>query len=420
MRRLLAAVLLSTPLLAQSPEEWDIERRLAERFDDVRNAERIAAALAKAPNLSLRSADDAPGSRIYLIVGWRNPELFLPHELFESLIGTDESVRGVYSEKLGEFGWEAASFWTTLDQISAAYRAIRYKRELDSSAVSPCRARFDALEHARATFGKKFDAFLYSALPSGMVVRLSTPEADPAASLRHEARGCPRDPDYRFPWEWTIEQRLAARSIAADRKRRVDQLLATSPAKAKAPRPYDHLQGSIRSELLLPTEVMDALIDVLAANDEQAAQVRADAVKQAASLDLPPEFFPAVEKVLANALAAHREQERTLRKYPPGTVISAETAARLNGLRQDACRARWQAIKTLRATYGKAFDRFLYVAIAPKVRKTYLVPVTSDQLRDEARGCRDDEPRSTSRSHLHHVVPPLPLDQLPVRIEPGA
>jgi hypothetical protein len=40
-----------------------------------------------------------------------------------------------------------------------------------------------------------------------------------------------------------------------------------------------------------------------------------------------------------------------------------------------------------RATYGKAFDRFLYEVIALKVRKTYLVPVTTDTLRDQERGC---------------------------------
>lgn len=75
------------------------------------------------------------------------------------------------------------------------------------------------------------------------------------------------------------------------------------------------------------------------------------------------------------------------RRYPPGTVGSGQAAVRLTRLQQDACRARCQAIQTLRAIYGKAFDRFLYLAIAPKVRKTYLVPVTSDSLRDEARGC---------------------------------
>jgi hypothetical protein len=388
VRRLLVAVLLSTPLLAQSPEEWDLERRLAERFDDARNAERIAVATAKSPNLSLHSASDAPGSRVYLIVGWRNPELFLPHELFDTLLDVDPSGRDSYGEKLGDLGWDAASFWTTLDQLSAAYRAVRYKQQLDSGAVSACRARFDALEQARKTFGpQKFDAFLYSALPPGMVMRTSTPEPDPAASLRQQARGCPTDPNYRFPWEWTIEQRLAARKVAADRKQRVDQLLATSAAEAKAPRPYDHLEGSIRSELLLPTEVMDVLINVLAADDERAAQTRADAMRQAAFLDLPPEFFPAFEKALANALATHREQERVFRNYPPGTVVSGKAAVRLIRSQHDACRARWQAIQTLRAAYGKAFDRFLYVAIAPKVRKTYLVPVTNDALRNEARGC---------------------------------
>ncbi|HKS25263.1 MAG TPA: hypothetical protein VJZ76_20880 [Thermoanaerobaculia bacterium] len=388
MRRFAVAVLLSTPLLAQSPEEWDTERRLAERFDDARNAERIAAVKAKSPNLSLDSLMREPGSKHYLIVGWRNPELFLPHELFESLLDADKSTRDSYGKKLGDFGWEAASFWTTLDELSAGYRAVRYKQRTASAAATACRARFDALERARQTFGKKkFDAFLYSALPPGMVFTTSTSEADPAASLRREALGCPEDPNHRYAWEWTIEQRLAARNVAGDRKRRVDQLLATSSAKAKSPRPYDHLQGSIRPELLLPTEIVDIFIDVLAAGDERTAQARADAVQQAAYLDLPPEFFPAFEKALAGAIATRREQSRMARMYPPGKVVSAKVAARIAGLNQDACRGSWKGIETARAAYGNDFDRFLYVAIAPKVRKTYMVPVTSETLRDQARGC---------------------------------
>jgi hypothetical protein len=388
MRRLLVAVLLSTPLLAQSPEEWDMERRLAERFDDARNAERIAAAKTKSSDLSGFPTAERPGSRFYLIVGWRNPELFLPHELFDALVDADQSGRDSYGAKLGDFGWEAASFWTTLDELSAGYRAVRYKQRTASGAAAACRARFDALERARETFGrKKFDAFLYSALPPGMVSTTSTPEPDPAATLRQAARGCPADPGYRHPWEWTLDQRLAARSVAADRKRRVDQLLAESPSRAKSPRPYDHLEGSIRPELLLPTEIVDVFIDVLAPGDERAAQARADAVERAADVDLPPEFVPAFEKAFAGAIAADKELAQMGRKYPPGTVISGKVAARMNGLLQDACRGRWKGIQTLRATYGKAFDRFLYEIVAVNVRKTYMVPMTADTLRDQARGC---------------------------------
>jgi hypothetical protein len=331
---------------------------------------------------------ETPGSRHYLIVGWRNPELFLPHELFDALLGADKSGRDSYVARLGDFGWEAASFWTALDELSAGYVAVRYKQRTSSGAAAACRARFDALERARETFGKKkFDAFLYSAIPPGMVSTTSTPEPDPAASLRRAARGCPADPDYRHPWEWTLEQRLAARSVAADRKRRVDELLATSAARAKSPRPYDHLLGWIRPELLLPTEIVDVFIDVLTPSDERAAQARADAVEGAADVDLPPEFFPAFEKAFAGAIATHKELARMARMYPPGQVISGKVAARLNGLQQDACRGRWKGIQTLRSTYGKAFDRFLYEVVAPKVRKTYLVPMTAEALRDQARGC---------------------------------
>jgi hypothetical protein len=109
MRRLLVAVLLSLPLLAQSPDEWDVERRLAARFDEARNAERVAALVARFPNLAFKPEENAPGSRYYVIEGERNPELFLPHELFEGLLSGVDPIessrdfpRDLYGKKLGD------------------------------------------------------------------------------------------------------------------------------------------------------------------------------------------------------------------------------------------------------------------------------------------------------------------------------
>jgi hypothetical protein len=142
VRRLLVAVLLlSTPLFAQAPEEWDVERRLAERFDDRMNAERIAIAREKSPNLGLDWEREAPGSRHYLIVGWRNPELFLPHELFETLLSADVSGRDSYGATL------------------------------------------------RAAYGEDFDRFLYEVIAPRARKTYLIPVT--TASLRDEARGCP-------------------------------------------------------------------------------------------------------------------------------------------------------------------------------------------------------------------------------------
>jgi hypothetical protein len=143
LKRLLVAVLLSLPLLAQSPEEWDIERRLAERFDETRNAERIAALVARFPNLAFKPEENAPGSRYYVIEGERNPELFLPHELFEGLVGEikpGNTPPDVYGTNLSDFGFDAASFRPKLEQLSARHREVKYPIKTAVEQVVRCRA----------------------------------------------------------------------------------------------------------------------------------------------------------------------------------------------------------------------------------------------------------------------------------------
>jgi hypothetical protein len=392
MRRLLVAVLLSIPLLAQSPDEWDIERRLAERFDETRNAERTAALVTRFPNLAFKPEKNAPGSRYYVIEGERNPELFLPHELFEGLIDKldpGKTPPDVYGTNLGDLGFDAASFWTKLEQLSAGYRAVKYKYKTAEERVARCRALTDALDEARAAFGKKeFDTLLYKAVAPATRLTTATTEPNPVARLRREARGCRLEPDPpgRQVWDWTIGERVAARLVAADRKRRVERWVAATGAKSK---PYDYLEGRTHPELLLPTEVVDVFIDaVLAPEDESTAPARAAAANHAVEMGLPTEFFPALEKAFAPAVAAHREHVRYMRTLKVGQVVGQDVATRVQRLQRDTCRARWKGIQTLRAAYGKSFDRFLYEVVAPNVRKMVHQPVTADELRAVERGCQ--------------------------------
>lgn len=394
MRRLLVAVLLSLPLLAQSPEEWDLERRLAERFDESRNAERVAALVARFPNLAFKPEENAPGSRYYVVEGERNPELFLPHELFEGLIDKVDPGKtppDVFGTNLSEAGFDAATFWPKLEQLSAGYRAVKYPIKTAAERVARCRALIEALEQARAAFGKKeFDAFLYKAVARATRLTAATTVANPAAMLRREARGCELEPDPpgRQAWDWTTSERIAARLVAADRKRRVDRWLTATGAQSKSQRPYDYLEGRTHPELLLATEVVDVFIDaVLAPEDESTATPRAAAANSAVEMGLPPEFFPAFEKAFAPAVAAHREHVRYMRTLKVGQVVGQDVATRVHRLQRDACRARWKGIQTLRKTYGKAFDRFLYEVVAPNVRKAIHQPATAEELRALERGC---------------------------------
>jgi hypothetical protein len=199
LKRLVFAILLCLlPLAAaaERPEEWDLEQRLAERFDSVKSAKRLAAEIAKNPKAAPDPAQNSPGVRHYVIDGRTNPELYLPHELFDGLLTAfdpnefmADEQRGLYGSRLAEFGWDSAAFWPELERISAEY--VRLRRADEREKEARCRARFEALELARKTFGRKqFDAFLYGAIaPHGQLAQ-ATNDPNPAATLRREARGC--------------------------------------------------------------------------------------------------------------------------------------------------------------------------------------------------------------------------------------
>ena len=196
---LLLIFLSSLPSLAlpPRPEEWDLESRLADRFDPAKSHARMQADLARNPNAAPRPEENSPDARHFVIDGQRNPELFLPHELFEHLLTAfqpdeflGDAQRELYGRGLQPFGWKADEFWPVLEEHSAGYLELRYRTE-DADPVERCRARFEALELARRTFGRKqFDAFLYRAVAPFGQHAVATNERDPAARLRHEARGC--------------------------------------------------------------------------------------------------------------------------------------------------------------------------------------------------------------------------------------
>jgi hypothetical protein len=198
-RQFIAAVMCLAALsaFAEPPEEWPLERRLADRFDPVKSQRRLAAEIAADPRVAPDPARNSPGVRHYVINGRTNPELFLPHELFEHVLSAfqpDEFLadaqRELYGSRLGEFGWNAEAFWLTLERLSSDYVKLRYRTE-DADPNARCRARFEALESARKAFGQKeFDAYLYRAIAPHAQDAVATNEANPAARLRREAQGC--------------------------------------------------------------------------------------------------------------------------------------------------------------------------------------------------------------------------------------
>ena len=185
----------------KKPWAWSVEERLAKRGDTKLARRRLEAARDRTPF--------GPGHRaVDMIVGSANPELFLPHELFEGVIRrgfVDEDWRQNYD--LARVGLPA-DFWTRLESVAEPYiqemRADREvlerarngdatvrenaAREMARSYSRMCQERTDALARARSEFGPALDRFMYDVIAIEKTVLFE--EAQDIERLRSEARGC--------------------------------------------------------------------------------------------------------------------------------------------------------------------------------------------------------------------------------------
>lgn len=175
--------------------EWTVEERLSARFDPVLAAKRAA------------RQPQGMGT----VSGEVEPELFLPGELFSSLLaGLDadakfrETSRAILRNRILEFGLDPQQFWRELEdaisshvRLTSRYAALlnrlresepgtgtRGEIEAEKERLGPvlCRSRADALAEARRHFGAEtFDRFLYTVVAPGLTIapadlRLATAE----------------------------------------------------------------------------------------------------------------------------------------------------------------------------------------------------------------------------------------------------
>src|SRR5437588_7489769 len=203
-------------------------------------------------------------------------------------------------------------------------------------------------------------------------------------------------------WQWTTDERLAARFDEAARIRRVEAFeaqraishtrAASGAARAVAlpRRPADSIHGSEHPELPMPFEIFTSFTDAAyGADDDVARHVQRDATVQASKLGLPPEFLPTLRKQARVFIAMQRE-ERTLKQqiFTGGMTDPQSGMARLRELQKSECASRAAAMRNLRARFGAGFDRFLYSAIAPGVFRDYFEPISAQTLRAEEDGCK--------------------------------
>ncbi|HEV2722923.1 MAG TPA: hypothetical protein VG323_23060 [Thermoanaerobaculia bacterium] len=207
-------------------------------------------------------------------------------------------------------------------------------------------------------------------------------------------------------WQWTIEDRLAARFDVTARNRRIEtfearrntnQALATTqsrkpftPPMPDPSRPTDVIQGLDHPELLMPFEIFGSFTRAAyGAMDKTSEVVKQDALRKGLAIGLPPDFLRVLETQAHTFIALQREELQLVESIASGKVADRQGAmARLSKVRDDECASRWSAMENLRRRLGPRFAEFLYTAVAPGVSRTFFEPVSAEQLRRQEEGCR--------------------------------
>jgi hypothetical protein len=212
---ILIVICLAIPASAASPDkqatptdkeatrpawEWTLEERLAKRFDPLSITDRHVAH----EKFNAECCHEySHGPETNFIQGFRDPELFLPHEVFSALLTAfypkdrelEARQREGYSEGMEEFGYDKQVFWSTLEKMAEPYLATQWKdhsgthAHVQEALDRQCRALYDALQLARAEF-PQFDRFLYTRIAPGSQRDGWNSAKDQAAQLRFEAGGC--------------------------------------------------------------------------------------------------------------------------------------------------------------------------------------------------------------------------------------
>jgi len=223
---LLGAMLLLATRVAADPQiprkkawEWTFEERVAMRLDP----DRIRARAAALEGESAFKDGSVPPERLivgpveFTIDGHRNPELFLPWELFRRLSGhvhehellPDDRQR--FGKAIRDAGWDEDAFWKTLAGATAQHHRVHKERiELEGRArTAPpverrelearietlnylgCAMRADAFAIVQEKLGaERLNRFLYEHVAPSISIGSRIPDGTEAWRLRWIAGGC--------------------------------------------------------------------------------------------------------------------------------------------------------------------------------------------------------------------------------------
>ncbi len=195
-------------------------------------------------------------------------------------------------------------------------------------------------------------------------------------------------------WQWTVEERLAARfdpegmKVRAAREAELARKTAARFGESFDISSDQHsIDGKREPELFLPGELFDALLShAFHHSSLHQREMRPYIEERAAVLGFGSDLWVRLEKVAAPFLRLQGEQQLRV-------LAAAGHAQELKDSDHDnlmICRAQSKAFADAKAAFGEqAFLRLLYEAVAPTMSLGYqLKEGMADQLRFRERGCR--------------------------------
>lgn len=156
-------------------------------------------------------------------------------------------------------------------------------------------------------------------------------------------------------------------------------------------RPTDVVSGHLEVELLLPTEIVTIFVNAAYAQgkDDVARLVLEDAAAKAVQYGLPDDFVATFEREMTDFIALQTQENELLGRIARNETDPIAGMAKVHRLRELQCHPRATAVQRLRAIHGSAFDRFLYLGIAPGMGSSVYNPDRdAAMLRRQEAGCR--------------------------------
>lgn len=199
-------------------------------------------------------------------------------------------------------------------------------------------------------------------------------------------------------WQWTTEERLAARTDATQASERVrrwrESAVSDSSGRrmatnaAQKGRWVDAIIGREHPELFLPHELFDSLVKrgFVGETVETWRLIHSDDLVVAG---LPADFWDRLEPLARDFIADLQETQHVLTAHPHPTAAERESAnAAAEAIHPKLCRDRAAALRAARAAFGPALDQFLYTAVARGISQFSDEPESVNVLRNAEEGCR--------------------------------